>query len=287
MSKTKRIVDVVDRIGGGVRDIFVTIAMTIGLIIASLPPAIILSTALAKGLSSTIGQTFSVVTGVSFAILLETTGVVSSHVAIWLYRNDGNNGRFQVATTIAVLYSLSGIVSIFVFDASTIVRLAGTFAYLAALMIYVSSALASDIRHVEQGEQRVVDIEEQLRLQEIEWQRKRQAEQDERDFQLKMLQKETNKEVRLAQVGAVESTPNKPPDMPKIRPKRLSAKERIFLSYLNENRLALKNKVELSDKIAISRPTIDRYVDKFEGTHFTVQNGIVREVDFDGGLLNV
>lgn len=286
-SKTQRIVDTTDRIGGGVRDIFVTIAMTVGLIIASLPPAIILSTALAKALTGIIGETFAVVTGVSFAILLETTGVVSSHVAIWLYRNDGNGVRFQSAVTISILYSLSGIISIFVFDTSAIVRLAGTFAYVAALMIYISSALASDMRHAEQNERQAVDVERQLELQEIEWQRQRQEKADEREFELKMAQKESNKEVRLAQVQSTAPTapPTRlPADMPRMRGERLSGKQRRFLSYLQDNRLALKNKVKLSEEISVSRPTIDKYIEQLEGAYFTIKNGIVQDVDLNGGL---
>lgn len=294
--RTNKIVDKADRIAGGVRDIFVIIAMTVGLIIASLPPAIVLSTALYRALIDLIGQLPSLVTGISFAILLESTGVVSSHVAIWQYRREGaQDGRFQVAATISFLYMIAGIISIFVFDGDTVIRLAGTFAYVAALMIYISSALASDMRRVEQREQRTISIEEQLEQQEIAWQRQQQDKKDDQDFQLKLKQKEINARVRLAEKGVVvdgdgniintvNTVMETPPAPRKTRSKRLTAKQRGFLQYLDQNRMAIKNKTALSKNTGITRPTVDSYLERFEGSHFTVKNGIVQEVDFDGGL---
>lgn len=285
MSKTNNIVNRTDRVAGGIRDIFVIGAMTVGLIIASLPPAIILSTALFRSLEPLIGFYAALVTGFAFAVLLETTGVVSSHVAIWQYRRSGaEDGRFQVAAFIAVAYMIAGVISIFVFDQDAIIRTAGTFAYVAALMIYVSSALASDMRHVEQQETHAVDIESQMEQQEISWQRRQKEIADEREFQLRLAQKENNKAIRLAQIKpatVVEAHATMPLDMPRMRQDKLTKKQRTFLSYLDKNRLALRNKSELSNILGISRPTIDAYLDRFGGSRLTIVNSIVQEVNLD------
>ena len=232
-----------------IRDVFVILIMTTGLILAPAPPAIILSVAVAASLNVIIGGTWSIIVGVTLGLILEAAGVTSAHTAIKFY-NDGERDKFYISAVVSTLYILVGISSILLFDTNPVIRIAGVVAYLVAPMIYVSTALLSDAQKVEDiGDDKRREARaaaKERRLFKREQERRAQAHQ----FELEKLR------ITAAPVTVAAPTNGYRENFGAVDSDRFQ----IFLSEIQKNPTTLHNISALSRATSISRPTLMKYI---------------------------
>lgn len=154
--KTETFSLAVDRTMQEVRNIFMSVSGTLGLMCAALPPALMFAFATHDALVSLIGQYGAITVAVALAIALEATGVKVAHTALDFFATwrDGDKEAlvgFIAATILTGIYLASGAIAIIRFDNDPTIRLAGLLSYAIAAIMYIGSGLEMMLHSREAG----------------------------------------------------------------------------------------------------------------------------------------
>ena len=153
-----------------VRDRFVTVVMTGGLIAAPLPPAIMFGVSLFKGLEGEIGFWPSLLSGLALGVALEAVGIGSNHTALRAYSDHKKQddpaalGKLKISAFVSVVYIIIGVSGIWLFSESAQIGIPGTIAYLIAPLIYISAALLDDESHTYQTAIEKARVRKEIRV---------------------------------------------------------------------------------------------------------------------------
>lgn len=129
-----------------VRQSFLALTGTLGLLAAAAPPAIMFAFASFHALETVIGYSGALAVGIALAVALECTGVKISHVALDFFRlwRQGDNEAlptFIISALLTGVYLASGAGAVYFFDSNPVVRLTGFLSYAVAGIMYVASGL--------------------------------------------------------------------------------------------------------------------------------------------------
>lgn len=225
---------------------------------AVLPGTLFGFTIYAFFLSFTGIEWIAIVVGLSAFVVLESAGIWSGHKIAEFY-GDGTK-RIRIPIISFSLYLIIGIGTLWFLDSevNVNVKIIGTSLFLLAGVVYTLFGFQSYQERMENKDRRK-EKEEKQEVIDAEW-REFELEEKRKDLELerKLKIKQANAEAKLLLSGATETVTEK--KRPSGGYNQAKMKKLKIQLNLNPN----LSKVELAEKVGVSRPTLDKYLQIIE-----------------------
>lgn len=192
-------VDIVRLTGGFfrmVQQIIIGLGSTLPALAAPVSPATFAGWAVYQATPIAMNPTLRILVAIAAAVALETVGLSAAHATLYFYSQwqagNSGSGRVVAGLGLVVAYVAIGIGIIWlVEDLGETIRAVGTGAFLLAMIAYATLALLSDVERTEARQKMQAARAEEtqarenvLKQNELDFQRQRQIDYDERQFKL-------------------------------------------------------------------------------------------------------
>jgi hypothetical protein len=249
----------VEVLSEGGKDVFVHVISFVSLICAPAPPALTFGYALYLFAITRMGEGIAIAIGGALALTLEGAGLQGARVALASYHewDEGRSGpeKTIVAVAVNIVYMLTGVITVILFDPDPKFRIMGILAFVIAALLYVVNALQS-------GDKRRDERTENERRDNI----------DLKKYEIAQRTEIAKEKVR---VSSEVTTHRVFEQQKRDAVLKRQAKRQEFLQYLRDNPYALNNVSELVRKVNASRPSVDTWIREYtsNGTIVVATNG--------------
>jgi hypothetical protein len=189
-----------------IKEGYILIGSTIGLIVAGLAPATLYGYSLWHALDAEGWKPVgAIAAGVGLALTVEFAGAVAAYVA----QHDRNSTRRIIAYSIMAIYTFVGLGYMLLVEKNAVVQRTGVMAYLVAPLLYTAVSLLSSM--LEQGKERETgrSIASDLRRDDLAWQRQQRELQAQREHEAKLRKMELDTQARMERDRAKIATTNR------------------------------------------------------------------------------